>query len=123
MEAHDYYPTKHLPILIVDDDGPTLELYANALKTRYHVITSSNWQDTLTILATQKVELVVIEPTVAGYRSWDAIEELISTYGLSVVICSALDDRRFGLAAGALAYLVKPVLPSVLLETLKSILS
>jgi DNA-binding response OmpR family regulator len=123
MAAHDYHTTEHLSILIVDDDGPTLELYANALKTRYHVITCSSWQDTLTILAAQKVELVVIEPAVAGYRLWDAIDELISTYGLSVVICSALEDRRFGLAAGALAYLVKPVLPSVLLETLKSILN
>jgi PleD family two-component response regulator len=86
MAAHDYHTTEHLPILIVDDDGPTLELYANALKTRYHVITCSSWQDTLTILASQKVELVFIEPAVAGYRLWDAIDELISTYGISVVI-------------------------------------
>ena len=123
MEACDYYSNRQLPVLIVDDDGPTLELYANALKTRYHVIACSNWQDALAVLAVQKVELVVLEPTVAGYRAWDTLEELIRTHGLSVVICSALDDRRFGLAAGALAYLVKPVLPSTLLETLKSILS
>jgi DNA-binding response OmpR family regulator len=107
----------------VDDDGPTLELYANALKTRYPVITCSNWQDALVILAAQNVKLVVMEPTVVGYRAWDTLEELTRKHGLSVVVCSALDDRRFGLAAGALAYLVKPVLPSALLETLNSILS
>ena len=117
------YSNGQLPVLIVDDDGPTLELYTNALKAHYRVIACSNWQDAMEVLAMQKVELVVVEPSVAGYRAWDALEELIRTHGLSVVICSALDDRRFGLAAGALAYLVKPVLPSALLETLNSILS
>lgn len=122
MKGYDYYSEGQLPVLLVDDDGPTLELYANTLKTQYHVIACSNWQDAIEILAAQRVELVVIEPTVAGQRAWDTLEELIRTHELSVVICSALDDRRFGLAAGALAYLVKPVLPSALLEILNSIL-
>jgi DNA-binding response OmpR family regulator len=123
MKGYDYHSKGQLPVLLVDDDGPTLELYTNTLKTHYPIIACSNWQDAVEILAAQKVELVVIEPTVAGQKAWDALEELIRTRGLSVVICSALDDRRFGLAAGALAYLVKPVLPSTLLEALNSILS
>ena len=123
MKAYDDKTSGRIPILIVDDDGPTLELYANALKMHYHVITCSNWQEAMAILSARKVQIVVVEPSVAGYKAWEVLEELIKTYSLSVVICSALDDRRLGLAAGALAYLVKPVLPSTLLETLKSILS
>ncbi|MBX3080490.1 MAG: hypothetical protein KF716_02580 [Anaerolineae bacterium] len=76
----------------------------------------------MTILFAQQIRIVVIEPSVVGHRVWELLEELIRVHGLLVVICSVWDDRRYGLAAGAIAYLVKPVLPSTLLETLQSIL-
>src|SRR5689334_575796 len=120
MEAHDYQISGLATVLIADDDSPTLELYANALKQAYHVITCSTWQEALGILSTQEPQIVVLEPTIAGHRAWELLRDIISVYAVSVIICSALDERRYGLEAGAAAYLVKPVLPSTLLETLKS---
>jgi DNA-binding response OmpR family regulator len=118
MEAHTHQPT----VLIADDDGPTLDLYANVLSHNYHVLTCSTWQDAMEILSTHRPQIIVLEPSIAGYRAWELLKEIVRLYAASVIICSALDERRYGLEAGAAAYLVKPVLPSTLLETLKSIL-
>jgi DNA-binding response OmpR family regulator len=41
---------------------------------------------------------------------------------LRIILCSVLDDRRRGMNLGAAAYLVKPVLPKTLLDTLKQVL-
>ena len=116
--------TFHLPaILLIDDDGPTLELYAGVLSNDYEVFTCSHQQDAVEILSTQALQLVVLEPAVAGYQGWGFLEEITKTYKVPVVVCSALDERRSGIEAGAIAYLVKPVLPSTLLEVLRSLLS
>ncbi len=123
MEAHDYQSSGLATVLIVDDDGPTLELYASALRQSYRVITCSTWQDAIEILAAHEPQVVVLEPSLAGHRAWELLQDITRTYAVSVIICSSLDERRYGLEAGAVAYLVKPVLPSTLLETLKSILS
>lgn len=114
----------HLPtILIVDDDGPTLELYANALSQQYQVLTCSNQQDALDLLSTRSLQLIVLEPSIEGYQGWQLLQELNRTHAIPVIICSVLDNRKHGLEAGAAAYLVKPVLPTTLSEVLKRILN
>ncbi len=108
-------------ILIIDDNNPTLELYAGALRQDYRVFTCSNQHDARAILAREAVQLVVLEPTAAGYQGWELLKEILRAYAIPVIICSVLEDRRVGLEAGASAYLIKPVLPTTLAETLKGI--
>src|SRR5215470_15568998 len=97
MEAHDAQTT----ILIVDDDGPTLELYSNALRQTYHVITCSTWQDAMELMSIHAPQIIVLEPSIAGYRAWELLKDIVRLYSVSVIICSALDERRYGLEAGA----------------------
>jgi DNA-binding response OmpR family regulator len=122
MRTHDQLPTHPPAILIADDDGPTLELYSGVLGRYYRVFVCSTHQDVLNILSSEHLQLVVIEATVAGNYSWDLIENIINLYAIPVVVCSALDDRKAGMKAGANAYLIKPVLPATLLQVAKSIL-
>lgn len=110
-------------ILLIDDDGPTLELYAGVLSHDYQIFTCSNQQDAIDILSTHDLRVVVLEPSVVGYQGWGFLEEITRVYAIPVVVCSALEERRLGIEAGAIVYLVKPVLPSTLLDVLRGILS
>jgi DNA-binding response OmpR family regulator len=113
----------HLPvILIIDDNAALLALYTEILQSDHHVLTCSNSQDATGILAAQSVQLVILEPAVAGQYGWELLRTIIGENSVPVIVCSALDDRKSGLAAGAVAYLVKPVLPTTLREVVKSIL-
>jgi DNA-binding response OmpR family regulator len=123
MRTHDPLPAHPPAILIVDDDAPTLELYAGALGRHYRVFVCSGHQDVLEFLSTEPIHLVVLEPSVAGYDAWQLLEQIVKAHSVPVIVCSTLDERRAGRDAGASAYLIKPVLPATLLKMVKSILT
>lgn len=123
MTTHDDSAACLSSILIVDDDEPTLELYAGALSRQYRVFTCSNRQDALALLSTRDLQAVILEPSIEGFQGWQLLQELNRTRSIPVIICSVLDNRRDGLEAGAVAYLVKPVLPTALSDMLKRILT
>ena len=109
-------------IFIIDDNAPLLALYAEILRPERRVVTCSHAQDVAAMLAAENVELVILEPAVAGPYGWELLKTIAGDYALPVLVCSALEDRKFGLEAGAAAYLVKPILPATLREAVKSIL-
>ena len=51
-----------------------------------------------------------------------AIKSLPRGSPIPVVLCSTLDERKRGMEMGAAAYLVKPVLPTTLLKTLRQVI-
>lgn len=123
MQKADYPALERPSVLIIDDSVPMLELYAGALQQRYEVSTCSNSRDAAVVLASQAFQLVILEPNVAGSQAWEFLEEVIRTYRQPVIVCSGLENRKSGIAAGAVAYLVKPVLPETLLEVSRQILN
>ena len=123
MNIDDYRSLHRPSILIIDDNAPTLELYAGAFHQDYQVFTCSNSYEAAAIISSHSLQLVILEPIAAGSNPWGFLKEITQTYAIPVIVCSAVDDRKSGLEAGATAYLVKPVLPSTLREVLKSILN
>ncbi len=117
-EVRDHQPI----ILIIDDNAAMLALYGEILHSDYHVLTCSNSQGATGILAAESTQLVILEPAVGGQYGWELLRTITGKYSVPVIVCSALDDRKSGLEAGAVAYLVKPVLPAALREVVKSIL-
>ena len=119
MTISDSVASYRPAILIIDDDASMLELYGRTLSHDYQVFTCSKQRDALEILSTHHLHLVVLEPAIQGYHGWELFKTIKDTYGIPVIVCSALDDRKQGLEAGAVAYLVKPVLPMTLLQVLE----
>jgi CheY-like chemotaxis protein len=109
-------------ILIVEDDLPTRELYERELSRCYHVLACANDQDALAAIHMHRVCAIILEPSLPDGRGWDLLR-LIRTMpdmqSIPVILCSTLNARRRAMALGATLYLVKPVLPMVLLETLR----
>jgi DNA-binding response OmpR family regulator len=111
-------------ILIVDNDHSTRELYQRVLSQDYQVLAVSDEQDVLDLLQRHDIRAVVIEPGPANSRGWRLFAELKrdpATRTIPIIVCTAQDERRRGLALGAAAYLIKPVLPITLLEALRLI--
>ena len=111
-------------ILIVECDLPTLELYRRELSRDYQILTCSETQKALTLLHTHPVSAVVLEPSAPDEQGWSLLAAIKSLPGHSpipVVLCSTLDERKRGMEMGAAAYLIKPVLPTTLRETLRQV--
>jgi DNA-binding response OmpR family regulator len=111
-------------ILIVDNDLPTLELYQRELGREYRVLTCTDEAEASAVLRSEPVSAVVLEPVAVGDQGWArlaATTHLPSERPVPLLVCSTQDDRRHGIEMGAVACLVKPVLPSTLLDALRKI--
>jgi DNA-binding response OmpR family regulator len=108
-------PIKKPKILVLDEDVLALELYSRELACNYQVITCESVAETRQVLRDQTLDAVIIEPAVNDGEGWILLSEIQASYTPPlVVLCSVEDDRKVGLERGALAYVVKPVLPTEL---------
>ena len=117
--------TKTQEILIVECDLPTLELYLRELSRDYQIVACSETKQAMALLQTHSVAAVVLEPSTPDEQGWSLLADIKSLPGSSpipVVLCSTLDERKRGMEMGAAAYLVKPVLPTTLLKTLRQVM-
>ncbi len=111
-------------ILIVDDDLPTLELYQRELGREYRVLTCTDERGASEVLNSEQISAVVVEPFALGENGWARLAEIThlpSARRVPVLVCSTQDDRKRDLALGAVVCLVKPVLPTTLLDALRRI--
>jgi DNA-binding response OmpR family regulator len=112
-------------ILIVEGDRPTLELYRRELSRDFQVFTCDGERGVFDLLRTQPIAAVVLDPALPDGRGWALLAALChapDTRSIPIILCSALDERRRGLELGATVYLVKPVLPAALLETVRQVI-
>jgi DNA-binding response OmpR family regulator len=113
-------------LLIIDDDLPTLELYQRELSAEYSVLTCQDRLQAEKLLATPGLCAVILEPTIAGGAGWQLLEHLrrdIGRMAFPVILCSSSDERKRGIKVGAQAFLIKPVLPADLHQTLRRVIA
>ena len=112
-------------ILIVDD-SPTERLYLTDIlvKGGYTVTTATSGDEALDRIRADRPELIlmdVVMPGTNGFQVTRAIARDPELSALPVIICSSKDqetDRIWGMRQGAKDYLVKPVDPAKLLESI-----
>lgn len=112
-------------VLIVEEDDATRELYQRELGRSFQVLTSGDAEQSLKLLQSEAVDAVVLEPAVSHGAGWALMDSLRRTQFRvppRIILCTALDERKRGMSLGAAAYLVKPVLPVTLLDTLHQVL-
>jgi len=116
-------PTKPV-VLLIDHELPMLELYQRELSQDYRVLTCADEKEALTLLTTPNLAALVLEPAIAGGEGWHLLAAILHALEKSVplVVCSTSDERKRGMEAGAAAFLIKPVLPARLRETLRQVI-
>jgi DNA-binding response OmpR family regulator len=118
-------PVALLAILLLEADPVTRELYERELDRHYQVFTGRDESEALQLLRTVDIRAVVLEPAMSDGAGWHLLESMQVMKlrsPMRIILCSVLDDRRRGMNLGAAAYLVKPVLPKTLLDTLRQVL-
>jgi two-component system chemotaxis response regulator CheY len=106
----------------VIDDAPVVRQYhRQSLEQAGHAVAEAvNGMDALERLQRERFDLCIVDvnmPVMDGYAFLHALRACVGVAGLpALMISSEADaiDRTQAMAAGANAYLVKPVAPSVL---------
>lgn len=113
-------------ILIIENDPATLYLYCRELSRDYTVISCSEKNEALETVGNHKLDALVLEPVAWNGQGWELLDNILvlptDIRSFPVVVCSVQDERKRGLEMGAAAFLVKPVSPVQLLETLHHVI-
>lgn len=115
------------PILVVDDDG-AVRAFCRAVLERagYRVIEAGDGEEALEVLTATTVSLIVLDnrmPRMGGLEVLEQVRARPWTETLPVIMFSAdseVDDRVYGLSAGATDYLGKPVHPDELVARVQT---
>ena len=116
--------------ILVVDDSPTDRHFLADLLTRhgYSVTTADNGESALLQIRSKRPDLVLMDVVMPGQNGFHATREIArdpDTRDLPVIICSSKQqesDRAWGLRQGARDYLVKPIDPALLLQTIAGML-
>jgi two-component system OmpR family response regulator len=113
-------------ILVVDDDPEIRELLANFLSRHgYHAATAEDAVAMDAVLATQSVDLLVLDLMLPGEDGLSICRRLRADTSIPIIMLTAVSeetDRIVGLEMGADDYLVKPFNPRELLARIKAVL-
>ena len=114
-------------ILVVEDDEATRYAWCRYLTfTGATVVAAENGQQALQALNAEAIDVLVIDltlPDIDGFQVWAGARR---SPGLAAIAVTAFDDdrqRSRAIEVGFAAYLVKPLLPSVLAQEIARIRS
>jgi DNA-binding response OmpR family regulator len=108
-------------VLMAEAHRPTSELYQRALGVRFGVLTATDADSIISLLHTRPIAALILEPMIFDGDGWETLRRISAVCAeqhVPLVVCSTLDERRKAKALGVTAYLIKPTLPSTLLNTI-----
>lgn len=111
-------------VLLVDDDEKILRIFRFKLKAPgYEVITATNGQDAITLVESEKPDIVVMDVIMPGMSGLEALQALRTFSDLPVIIISArADNADKALSLGANSFVYKPFNPDELVKRIQAIL-
>lgn len=99
-------------ILIVDDEAPVRNLFADYLSEKYECTTAASAEEALAHLGVDPYALVISDMIMPGRNGVELLREITTRYSDTVVIMVSGVDRsqrvRDALRVGAFDYLIKP---------------
>ncbi|RYY03630.1 MAG: diguanylate cyclase [Gammaproteobacteria bacterium] len=109
-------------ILIVDDDLINRRVIASYLSiSGYNVIEANCAEDAFKIIASESVDLVLLDimmPRISGYEACKIIRETYPAHELPIILLTArsqMNDLVMGFEAGANDFMVKPIVRETLM--------
>ena len=84
-------------ILIVDDDPAMLRMIKGLLSEKYHVFMANSGMNAITFLATNQVDLILLDyemPVISGAKVLEMIRSEVTTEHIPVMFLTAKNDRE-----------------------------
>lgn len=104
-------------ILLVDDDELTLHMLTATLEQDYEILHATDGERALALLATEVVELVILDVEMPGIDGYEVCRRLKQVADVPVIFHSArtsIEERLQGYRVGGDDYLAKPFNPAEL---------
>jgi PAS domain S-box-containing protein len=109
-------------ILVVDDELSARELLASYLEPAgYRIAMASTGTEAMVKARELHPDAITLDIQMLGRSAFETIFELkntAATADIPVIVVSVVDQKRMGLALGAVEYLVKPVNKNIFLEAI-----
>jgi DNA-binding response OmpR family regulator/anti-sigma regulatory factor (Ser/Thr protein kinase) len=109
-------------VIVIEDDEDSAALLSETLeRSGYRVLRAPGGAEGLRLAREQDpvaVTLDVMMPEMDGWRVLQAMRADRRLAGIPVIVCSIVDNRPLGYSLGASDYLLKPVDPQTLTDTL-----
>jgi PAS domain S-box-containing protein len=127
VRASSSEPSHRLSVLVAEDNPVNQQLMKQLLKRRaYSVKVANNGKEALEMIAKTRFDIILMDiqmPVMGGLEATTAIRELEKTSSarIPIVATSAhamASDRNRAIEAGMDAYLIKPIRPHELYETI-----
>ena len=113
-------------ILIVDDDLLILQILSGILDTEYQVLTSTSGEQALRLAQKNaKLSLAIYDVDMPGMNGIETAKIIWEKYHIPFIIVSQFNDNETierAIASGALAYLIKPIIPKDVLPAVRAAL-
>jgi len=113
-------------VLVIDDDAAVRQSVAKVLEgAGYAVAVAADGEEAVVRFAPKRVDLVLLDLNLPRRSGWDVFEHLTTRYPLvPVIIMTGMSDQyRTALAAGAGAFMEKPIDVPALLKTMRELLA
>ncbi|AYA62771.1 response regulator [Alteromonas sp. RKMC-009] len=113
-------------ILVVDDEPEIVSILAAYLnKSGYDVISAPDGVTALSLHASGKPDLVLLDIQMPEKDGWQVLSEIRANYQTPVIMLTAMDqdiDKLTGLRIGADDYIVKPFNPAEVVARVSAVL-
>ena len=110
-------------VLLIDDDPDVRDLFARLMPARgFQVLLASTGAQGIELAGRVKPDAIVLDVKMPGMSGWDVLSALKlsdRTAHLPVIMLTVLQEKEIGQALGAVDYLVKPLDPETLTQTLR----
>ena len=116
---------ERMPVLVVEDNPPIRLLYEKFLDgTEFRLVTARSVREAVEQWEQEPPAAVILDIMLHGENAWHWLAELKNDplrRHVPVIVATEIDDPRKGLALGADAYYVKPMLRQQLLSNLRAL--
>ncbi len=113
-------------ILIIDDTPANVNLLANLIKDTYIVKVANNGKKGLEIALQAQPDMILLDvmmPVMDGWETCQALKSNTLTQDIPVIFLTAknsIEDEMYGLALGAVDFILKPISPPIVLARIKT---
>jgi GAF domain-containing protein/CheY-like chemotaxis protein/tetratricopeptide (TPR) repeat protein len=113
-------------VLVIDDDPDAIYILQESLnQNEFTIIGTRNPQDGLQLAREHQPDAILLDilmPVTDGWQVLNDLKEEASTTNIPVILLTIVDKKALGFRLGAAAYLLKPLDPALVLDTLRRVI-
>jgi PAS domain S-box-containing protein len=114
-------------VLVIDDDPDAVYLVQENLNPQeYEILGAPNGADGLQMARNRQPDAILLDIVMPGADGWQVLHDLKAdpnTSHIPVIFLTIVDNKALGLQLGAAAYLLKPLDPAEVRETLNRVIN